>query len=121
MPNNWFGDLSRQKQAASKSVTAVESVKHVPEDASPDQGWALLLTVNKITARLTVNGQTYYWLSVKDKMAISFTIVVWDYQYETFGPFEEGETREMTVKVPTGDYIAWTLFGLRGKPRCGHD
>ena len=106
----WFDTLKEQKKAVRDSITAVESVDDIPEDASPEHGWALLLTIKKITPRLTVNGQTYYWLLVKDRAGYAFSIVVWDYQWDGLGPFEEGEKRELTVKVPKGDYTAWNLF-----------
>jgi hypothetical protein len=105
----WFDTLKQQREAGRDSITAVASVADIPEDATPEQGWILLLSVRKITARLTVNGQTYYWLLVKDRAGYAFSIVVWDYQWDDLGPFEEGETRELTVRVPKGDYTAWNL------------
>ena len=92
------------------STTAVENAGEIPENASPDHGWLMWLTIKKITPRLTVNGQTYYWFLVKDKAGHAFSIVVWDFQWDSHGPFEEGQALKLTVKVPTGDYTAWTLY-----------
>src|ERR1700693_1196590 len=55
----WFDTLKQQKEVERDSTTAVESADDIPADASPDHGWVLSLTIKKITARLTVNGQTY--------------------------------------------------------------
>jgi hypothetical protein len=106
----WYDTLKQQRQSGRDSITAVEGIDAIPEDASPDQGWSLPLTIKKITPRLTVDGQTYYWLLVKDEMEYAFSIVVWDHQWDDLGPFEEGEKRELTVRVPKKDYTAWNLF-----------
>lgn len=106
----WYDALQEQKERERDSITAVESVGDIPKDAVPDHGWTLPLSIKKVTARRTVNGQTYYWLLVKDKSGKTFSIVVWDHQWDEFGPFEEGETRKLTVKVPRGDFTAWNLF-----------
>jgi hypothetical protein len=106
----WFETLQQQREMERNSITAVENAGAIPEDASPDHGWSLWLNVKKITPRLTANGQTYYWLLVKDKACHAFTLVVWDYQWDYYGPFEEGQGLELAVKVPTGDYTAWTLY-----------
>ena len=109
MPN-WCDTLKQQKEAERQNITAVKSVGDIPEDASPDHGWSLSLSIKKITPRLTVNGQTYYWLLVRDRAGYAFSIVVWDFQWDDIGPFDEGEKRDLTVKVPKGDYTAWNLF-----------
>jgi len=109
MPN-WFDTLKQQKEAGRDSITAVEGIDGIPEDASPDQAWVVPLTIKKITPRLTVDGQTYYWLLVKDRMGYAFSIVVWDHQWDDLGPFVEGEKRELKVRVPKGDYSAWNLI-----------
>jgi len=106
----WFDTLKEQREAERDSVTVVDSVDNIPEDASPEHGWVLSLSVKKITPRLTVSGQTYYWLLVKDKGGHVFSIVVWDRQWHALGAIEEGETRKLTVRVPQGDYTAWNLF-----------
>ena len=106
----WYDTLREQKEAERNSITPVESVESIPEDASPDHGWSLTLKIRKITPRLTVHGQTYYWLAVRDKTGYPFSIVVWSHQWDDLGPFAEGEVRQLTVKVPTGDYTAWSLF-----------
>jgi hypothetical protein len=106
----WHETLRQQKEAERNSITAVESVEKIPEDASPDHGWSLPLKIRKITPRLTVHGKTYYWLAVRDKAGYPFSVVVWEHQWDDLGPFEEGEVRQLTLKVPTGDYSAWSLF-----------
>jgi DNA polymerase III alpha subunit len=106
----WFDTLRQQKEIERNLTAAVESVDEIPEDASPDHGWSLVLRIRKITPRLTAHGQTYYWLSVRDKAGYAFSIVVWSHQWDDLGPFEEGEVRQLTVKVPTGEYTAWSLF-----------
>jgi hypothetical protein len=102
----WHESLKRQKQ----SITPVENLDCIPEDASCQQGWTLLLHIKKVTPQLATNGKTYYWLLVKDKAGNSMTIIVWDYLWDEAGGFREGEMRELTVKVPREDYTAWSLF-----------
>ena len=107
----WFLDtLKLHKEVDRDSITAVESIDDIPVDAAPERGWILSLTIEKITPRFTVNGQPYYWLLVKDSAEQAFSIVVWDNQWDDLGPFVEGETRQLTVKIPKENYTAWSLF-----------
>lgn len=88
----------------------VESIADIPINAAPGLGWKLSLTVQNVMSRETVHGKPYYLLRVKDKAGLTFSIVVWNHQWNRQGPFEEGEERELTVKVPRGDYSAWHLY-----------
>jgi hypothetical protein len=106
----WHELLRQLQEAARNSITAVESVEKIPEDASSDHGWTLTLKIRKITPKLTAHGKTYYWLAVRDNASYPFSIVVWDHQWDDFGPFKEGDVRQLTVRVPTDDYTAWSLF-----------
>ena len=106
----WFDTLQQQKEAVRQAVNAVETIDDIPEDALPDHGWTLTLNIKKITPRIAVDGTTYYWLMVKDKVGHCFSIVVWRKQFDDLGPLEEGDTRQLTVKVPRGDYTAWNLM-----------
>jgi DNA polymerase III alpha subunit len=108
--SKWHEMLRQQREAERRSIKEVESVESIPEDADPDDGWTLTLKIRKVTPRLTTHGQTYYWLAVRDKAGYPFSIVVWSHQWSDLGPFEDGDVRQFTVKVPTGEYTAWSLF-----------
>ena len=106
----WFDTLKQQKESERQSITAVETIDDIPEAASTDYGWTLALYIKKVTARLGKDGSTCFFLLVKDKAGHCFSIVVWQSQWDELGPFEERETRKLTVKVPRGEYSAWNLM-----------
>jgi hypothetical protein len=109
----WFDTLEQQKKAERENTTAVESVRDIPKEASAEHGWALSLTIKKITPRVTVNGQAYYWLLVRDKSGHAFSVVVWGYQWDDLGPFEEGGK-----KATDGEGAEGGLYGVEPVLNC---
>ena len=108
---NKIGSLIQPLVIGEQGEAAVMAFDHrfrIMQDFTSDST-KIESAIKKITPRLTVNGQTYYWLLVKDKAGYAFSIVVWGHQWDNLGPFEEGEERELTVKVPSGDYAGWSL------------
>jgi len=102
----WFDELQQKRQVKQDSITAIDSVESIPEDASPEHGSTPALTIKKITPRTTAHGKAYCWLAVKHRAGHAFTVVVWDYQYNDLVPIAEGDKRELTVKVTEEDYTA---------------
>ena len=73
-----FTTCPKQKQS-DQPVTAVKNVYSIPDDASPDHGWVLKVSIIAIQQKLTVKGKRYFVMRVNDRLDVGFLIVVWVY------------------------------------------
>lgn len=90
----------------------MQSLSDIPPEATPLQVFRLPVEVLRVDERVTRTGDPCYFLHVRDADGQRFPIVCWDWQWAKLsGRITVGREVTLDVKVPTGDYLSFTLAG----------
>jgi hypothetical protein len=113
---NWsdhFRELKRQQPPFREPLsvsTSVRCLSDIPPEATPQQVFRLPVEVMRVDEREARNGNLCYFLQVRDDEGLRFSIVCWSSQWIRLrGRITVGQRATLAVKVPAGDYSAFTL------------
>ena len=98
------------KAARLPKATPVSGIYEIPDKATGDQAFRISVDVLRVTEQCTRSGDPCYFLSLQDGDGERFSVVVWASQWAILeGKVVEGKMATLDVRVPVGDYPAFTL------------
>ena len=99
-----------ERQGVRSGCTEVSGISSIPFEATPAERFRLTVDVERVYERETKTGDPCFFLLCRDAEGLAFSVVVWESQWSRFqGRLKEGDKVTLDVRVPRGDFSAFTL------------